>query len=125
MTDYAEKTISSNYSGRGRTYDYQGTNRNAIPDDDVSEPSNGYLWNLAERGGITYRNYGEFVSESDDPPAAGGAVRTTATKQALIGHTNTSYSGWNLDIPDQARADVWIKEFRNSCRRERCRRSRS
>ncbi|MFL5524470.1 MAG: bifunctional YncE family protein/alkaline phosphatase family protein [Gemmatimonadaceae bacterium] len=110
-TDYLEKTVPSNYSGRGRTYDYQGTNRGVIPDDDVSEPSSGYLWNLAERAGITYRNYGAFVLESDDPPAPGAAVQTIATKKALIGHTNTAYSGWNLDIPDQARVDVWLKDF--------------
>ncbi|HET7614173.1 MAG TPA: SMP-30/gluconolactonase/LRE family protein [Gemmatimonadaceae bacterium] len=116
VTDYAEKTIPSNYSGHGRTYDYQGTNRNEIPEDDVSEPSSGYLWNLAARAGITYRDYGEFVSEADDPPAAGSAVRTTPTKQALIDHTNTAYSGWNLDIPDQARVDVWLADFRQFVR---------
>ena len=111
VTDYGEKTIPSHYSSRGRTYDYQGTNRDTIPDDDVAEPSSGYLWNLAERAAITYRDYGEFVAEADDAPASGASVRTVATKRALAGHTNTSYSGWNLDIPDQVRADVWIKEF--------------
>ena len=116
VTDYAEKTIPSNYSGRGRTYDYQGTNRNEIPEDDVSEPSSGYLWNVAARAGITYRDYGEFVSEADDPPAAGAAVRTTPTKQALLDHTNTAYSGWNLDIPDQARVDVWMADFQQFVR---------
>ncbi len=116
VTDYAEKTIPSNYSGRGRTYDYQGTNRNAIPDDDVAEPSSGYLWNLAERAGITYRDYGEFTAEADDPPSAGSRVTTVATKQALLGHTNTAYSGWNLDIPDQTRADVWLAEFQEFVR---------
>jgi DNA-binding beta-propeller fold protein YncE len=118
VTDYAEKTISSNYSGRGRSYDYQGTNRGVIPDDDVSEPFSGYLWNLAERAGITYRDYGEFVSESDEAPGAGAPVSVVATKRALMGHTNTAYSGWNLDIPDQARADVWLKEFQEFVRGE-------
>ncbi len=116
VTDYAEKTIPSHYSSRGRTYDYQGTNRNVIPDDDVSEAANGYLWNLADRAGITYRNYGEFVSESDETPGPNVRVTTVATKRALIGHTNTAYSGWNLDIPDQARADVWIREFQEFVR---------
>ena len=116
VTDYVEKTVPSNYSSRGRTYDYQGTNRNVIPDDDVSEPSSGYLWNLADRAGITYRNYGEFVSETDDAPGANTPVTTVATKSALIGHTNTAYSGWNLDIPDQARVDVWLKEFQEFVR---------
>jgi DNA-binding beta-propeller fold protein YncE len=116
VTDYAEKTIPTHYSSRGRTYDYQGTNRGTIPDDDVSEPASGYLWNLAERAGITYRNYGEFVSESDDLPGAGAQVMTTPTKRALIGHTNTAYSGWNLDILDQARVDVWMKDFQEFVR---------
>ncbi len=116
VTDYAEKTIASNYSGRGRSYDYQGLNRGALPDDDVSEPSSGYLWNLADRAGITYRNYGAFVNEADEPPGANTRVSTTATKRALIGHTNTEYSGWNLDIPDQTRADVWLKEFQEFVR---------
>jgi hypothetical protein len=31
VTDYSEKTIPSNYSGRGRTYDYEGTNRDRVP----------------------------------------------------------------------------------------------
>jgi YVTN family beta-propeller protein len=116
VTDYAEKTIASNYSGRGRSYDYQGLNRDAIPDDDVAEPSSGYLWDLAARAGITYRNYGAFVYESEDPPAAGGGIRTVETKRALVNHTNTAYSGWNLDIPDQARVDVWLKDFQEFVR---------
>ena len=116
VTDYTEKTVPSNYSGHGRTYDYQGMNRNMLPEDDVAEPSSGYLWNLAERAGITYRNYGAFVNESDDPPAAGASVRTEATKRALVGHTNTAYSGWNLDIPDQARVDVWLRDFQEFVR---------
>ena len=111
VTDYGEKTIPSHYSSRGRSYDYQGLNRDTIPEDDVSEPSSGYLWNLAERARITYRDYGEFVSEADEPVGPNATVSAVATKRALVGHTNSAYSGWNLDIPDQARADVWIKEF--------------
>ncbi len=66
-TDYLQKTVPSNYSDRGRTYDYEGTNRGFghVPweegDDDVNEPANGYLWDLAEDAGITFRNFGEFV----------------------------------------------------------------
>ncbi len=116
VTDYAEKTVPSHYSSRGRSYDYQGLNRDKVPDDDASEPSSGYLWNLAERAGITYRDYGEFVSEADEAPGPNTRVTTTATKAALIGHTNSAYSGWNLDIPDQARADVWLKEFQEFVR---------
>jgi len=114
-TDYVQKTTPQNYSGRGRSYDYQGTNRGKIPEDDAAEPSSGYLWNLANRAGITYRNYGEFVDEPDEPPGA-SARRFVATKQALVAHTNTEYSGFNLSITDQARTDIWLKEFQEFVR---------
>ncbi|HMI56275.1 MAG TPA: alkaline phosphatase family protein, partial [Gemmatimonadaceae bacterium] len=114
-TDYTQKTTPSNYSGRGRSYDYQGTNRGSIPEDDVAEPSSGYLWNLAERAGITYRNYGEYVDETDEPP--GPTPRTyVATKKALAAHTNTAYAGFNMQVPDQLRADVWLREFQEFVR---------
>src|SRR4029077_9636918 len=79
VTDYVEKTVPTNYSSRGRTYDYQGTNRNKIPDEDVAEPSSGYLWNLAQRAGITYRDYGGLVDEpgeSAGPWAPGWSLTT-------------------------------------------------
>ncbi|HMI46574.1 MAG TPA: alkaline phosphatase family protein, partial [Gemmatimonadaceae bacterium] len=114
-TDYVQKTTPQNYSGRGRSYDYQGTNRGKIPEDDAAEPSSGYLWNLANRAGITYRNYGEFVDEPEQPPGA-KAPAYVATKPALVAHTNREYSGFNLDITDQARADIWLKEFQEFVR---------
>jgi DNA-binding beta-propeller fold protein YncE len=110
-TDYLEKTVQSNYGGRGRTYDYEGTNRGHIPDDDVNEPASGYLWNLAEQKGISFRNYGEFVVPSPHvdrdelPPSYRG------NKPFLVAHTNPDYPGFDLTIRDQHRADVWIKEL--------------
>ena len=110
-TDYLEKTVPSHYSARGRSYDYEGTNRGRIPDDDVAEPASGYLWNLAEKKGITYRNYGEYVVPSgrttpdDLPPGYRG------NKPYLRAHTNPTYPGFDLMIRDQHRADVWIAEL--------------
>ena len=110
-TDYIEKTVPSHYSvpTRGRTYDYEGLNRGRVPDDDVAEPANGYLWNLAEKKGITYRNYGEFVSpagRSDSLPAG-----YRGNKPFLRTHTNPQYPPFDLAIRDQHRADVWLAEF--------------
>lgn len=115
VTDYAEKTIPSNYSSRGRSYDYEGWNRGASTNDDVAEPSSGYLWNLADRAGITYRNYGEFVDEPDDPTGT-KAPAYTATKPSLQAHTNTAYPGFNMRVPDQVRADIWLSEFQSFVR---------
>jgi DNA-binding beta-propeller fold protein YncE len=109
VTDYVQKTTPQNYSSRGRSYDYEGTNRGVIPDDDVAEPSSGYLWDLADRAGITYRNYGAFIDESKP----GNYV---ATKAKLAAHTNTAFSGYDLDIPDRVRADIWLKDFQEFVR---------
>jgi len=102
--DYVEKTVPSNYSGRGRTYDFEGENRDTIPEDDVNEPGNGYLWDAADHAGVTVRNYGEFTLRKPDGT-------WTASKPFLAAHTCPNYPGWDLDIMDQTRVDVWLKEF--------------
>ena len=113
-TDYTQKTVPSNYSSRGRAFDYEGTNRGRVPmddgDDDVAEPSNGYLWDLAQRKGITFRNFGEFVRPDNDqrgaaPPAYRGV------KPFLRANTVSDFPGFDMDIPDQRRADIWIREL--------------
>ncbi len=111
-TDYLQKTVPSHYSmpSRGRTYDYEGTNRGAIPSDDAAEPASGYLWNLAEKKGITYRNYGEFVSPA--PRASANApVTYRGNKPFLAAHTNPRYPGFELTIRDQHRMDVYLAEL--------------
>ena len=112
-TDYTQKTVPSNYSGRGRSYDYEGTNRGRVPsddgDDDVAEPANGYLWDLARRKGITFRNFGEFVAPEGSNADAPSGYR--GVKPFLVANTSKEFPGYNLDIQDQRRADVWIKEL--------------
>ncbi|HVZ77593.1 MAG TPA: alkaline phosphatase family protein [Gemmatimonadaceae bacterium] len=115
-TDYLEKTVPSNYSQRGRPYEYEGSvfgggKRAEIPQEDAAAPASGYLWDLAQRAGITFRNYGEFVvsGSMDADDALPAAYR--GDKPFLRGHTNPDYPGFDLSIPDQHRADVWIKEF--------------
>ena len=117
-TDYLQKTVPSNYSGRGRSYDYEGTNRGFeaedIPDEDVAEPANGYLWNAAERAGITFRDYGEFVVEDRTSPK--DARRYIGDKPFLKTHTAAAYPGFDLAIPDQHRADIWIADLQKDAR---------
>jgi YVTN family beta-propeller protein len=118
-TDYLQKTVPSNYSNRGRTYDWEGTNRGRLPpdDDDVSEPSNGYLWNLAQRAGISFRNFGEFVVpadvDQDDPMPTG----YKGNKPFLRAHTSREFPAYDLKIRDQRRVDVWLAEFNAWVRR--------
>ena len=126
-SDYLEKTVQSNYSDRGRNYDYEGTNRSdwdqdrsgtGIPTDDVNEPANGYLWDLAEKAHITLRNYGEFVI---GVPAVkdGPSVSYKGVKPFLVPNTNPSFPGFDLHIQDQRRADIWIAELNEFVRQGR------
>ncbi|MBS1241343.1 MAG: phosphoesterase [Gemmatimonadetes bacterium] len=110
-TDYLQKTVPSNYGGRGRTYDWEGTNRGKRPEvgEDVAEPANGYLWNLVQQKGLTFRNFGEFVMPDGadwNGPAPSGY---RGLKPFLEAHTDSSFPGFNLDIPDQQRADIWLR----------------
>jgi YVTN family beta-propeller protein len=113
-TDYVEKTVESNYSDRGRSYDYEGTNRDTLPPDgdDAAAPATGYLWDLAVAKGITLRDYGEFVVENGRT-AEEGKWRGSAegAKPALRSTTNPDFPPFDLSIPDQKRADVWIAEL--------------
>jgi len=107
-TDYTQKTTATNYSGDGRSYDYEGTNRGQIPEDDVAEPAQGYLWDLAERARISFRNFGEFTADEDDGQG-GRRYRGTKSFQAL--NTSPTYPNFDMHIPDQRRVDIWLGEF--------------
>lgn len=102
--DYVEKTIPSTYSGRGRSYDYDGLNRDRPAEDDVNEPGNGYLWDQARRANLSIRNYGEFTHRAPDG-------RWVANKPWLATRTDPDYPGWDLQISDSVRAARWIAEF--------------
>ena len=65
-SDYNEKTWQIAYRGKERTYDFQGTVADEFPlengQPDVDEPATGYIWDNAASHGLTYRDYGEFVT---------------------------------------------------------------
>ena len=82
-------------------------------DKDVGEPATLYLWDLAARGGLSYRTYGEFVdTASADDVAAARARRHKAypdtspivvavpAKARLEGHFCPESPGFDLDTPD-------------------------
>ena len=65
-SDYNEKTWQIAYRGHERTYDFGGAVADEIPlehnQPDVDDPSTGFLWDNVAHHGLTYRDYGEFVS---------------------------------------------------------------
>jgi DNA-binding beta-propeller fold protein YncE len=92
VTDYDEKLVTSAYSGR----------RADIDGEEADEPLGGFLWNLAAKKGIWFRDYGEMVAGPEGWPV---------TQRDLRADVSPIYPEFDLKIPDQQRADTWIKEL--------------
>ncbi|HWW75408.1 MAG TPA: alkaline phosphatase family protein, partial [Pyrinomonadaceae bacterium] len=104
VTDYTEKTTPALYS-----------NRRASPDDEgeTDEPASGFLWDAAIRKRLALRNYGEYcapVEAKQGQPAS--PPRYRPLKAALVPYTNQDYPSFDMNITDQTRVEVWLKEFR-------------
>src|SRR5262249_42971619 len=99
-TDYREKTTQPRYARKRDPED------ESAEGEDADEPANGYLWNLAQRAGITYRNYGEFLEPDAERPG-----HYTTSKPFLATPSPPTFPGFDMRIPDQERADLWLAEF--------------
>ena len=87
---------------------------------DLAEPKTLYLWDAAARAGLTYRNYGEFVTviSAKDVEAAGqkrhksypdisNAVRAVANKESLEKHHSASFRSFDVTAPDSMTVDCY------------------
>ncbi|MCB9082022.1 MAG: bifunctional YncE family protein/alkaline phosphatase family protein [Lewinellaceae bacterium] len=90
--DYVEKTWPTNYGGRGGTYDYEGRKP-------IAYPRGGFLWDYANRAGVSYRTYGEFANLDQ------------TYLESLKGHACARFPGYNLSIQDQYRFEQWKIDF--------------
>ncbi|MDY7017711.1 MAG: bifunctional YncE family protein/alkaline phosphatase family protein [Nitrospirota bacterium] len=98
-TDYVQRNWPANYSGRNRPYDFEAGSEAVLP------PA-GYLWDLAQRAGLSYRVYGEFGNAG-----ASGKTEPAAFATNLEGHIAPDFPAYNLRITDQTRFEAWEKEF--------------
>jgi hypothetical protein len=118
-TDLVEKFWPTNYAARGAAYlsEGGGTIRNAYGN--IAAAADGYIWDACTRANVSVRSYGEFAAHKGglaaDGLVADGTATTTgdvvATVPGLNGHVSPTYPPYNLAIPDQRRADVWLHEF--------------
>jgi YVTN family beta-propeller protein len=92
-TDYVEKTWPTNYSGRGGTYDYEGTR-------EIAYPAKGFIWDYCKRAGISYRNYGEFVHDGKEP-----------ILPSIVDHFCPGFPDFDLSIQDVYREKIWEHDF--------------
>jgi DNA-binding beta-propeller fold protein YncE len=92
--DYVTRSV-----GASPIYDYEGGNPLAYPEE-------GYLWDDCRRHGVTYRSYGEFVFNPDDPRDT-----VKAGIEGLVGHIAPHYRGFDLGYSDLDRYHAWLEEF--------------
>ncbi len=110
-SEYVERNVPYNYSGRGRFYDFGGV-VNAIPVSrqglpDVTEAPGGYLWDDAARAGISYRNYGFFLQGGNyKNPQTGRLVVADnhPDEPGLVGHTDLNFRRLTFNFAD---SDAW------------------
>lgn len=91
-TDYLEKNWPTSYGGRGGSYPGEGSR----------EIANGkvFLWDLCKKYGVSYRSYGEFISDDKTPNIP-----------VLKDHFCEYYVGWDMSIRDTVRFGWWKKDF--------------
>ena len=87
---------------------------------DVAEPATLYLWDLAARAGLSYRNYGEFVATASandlvaastdkrkSYPDVSPTVVAVPSKASLDGHYCPKARNFDLDTPDALTVDSY------------------
>ncbi len=97
VTDYGEKVIPSSYAEK----------RDDVDGEEADEPERGFLWTLAARTGVTFRDYGEMVKGNPGWPV---------TQRDLGADINREYVPFDLVTKDQKRADVWIADLQRFVR---------
>ncbi len=80
------------------------------------QPEAGTLWHHLERYGISFRNFGEGfelagnVEDEDEEPTGARLLTNVPMPDPLFRNTSREYPGFNMNIPDQYRADRFISE---------------
>jgi len=95
VTNYGEKVVPSGYAGK----------RGEIDGEESDEPERGFLWTLASREGVTFRDYGEMVKPG-----------WPVTQRDLGPDVSPDYLPMDFVTQDQKRADVWIAELQRFVR---------
>ncbi len=105
-TDAVEKLWPTLYGQRGGIYLSEGGHEIRNSYGNLAAPADGYIWDFANRAGVSVRSYGEFASWE----TRGGPI--TATVPGLVGKVHPSYAPYDLEITDNSRIDVWLEEFK-------------
>ncbi|WCK54152.1 bifunctional YncE family protein/alkaline phosphatase family protein [Aneurinibacillus sp. Ricciae_BoGa-3] len=93
--DYKEK----GYRASDHIYDFRGQ-------DPADYSKEGHLWNNAAKSGVSFRNYGEFMTFNKTQN------QWTPTDSTMQNNYDPLYPGWDLNTRDVVRYNEWEKEFK-------------
>ncbi len=104
---------------------FGGFNRSyTFGDDPITYSSSGFIWDHILAAGLSFRNYGEMNYSETLPKKSykevlaayrrGERVKFTNNIgiERLRRYSNLDTPGWNMDIPDVARIEEFLREFR-------------
>ncbi|MDX2131787.1 MAG: alkaline phosphatase family protein [Planctomycetota bacterium] len=112
VTPYLERS----FGGFTRSYTFG--------DDPLTYSSSGFLWDHVLAAGLSFRNYGEFDYANEKPDVGydvfykdwqekTGKIRIEHNIGIanLRTYSHPDYPGWNMDIPDVYRAEIFLTEL--------------
>ncbi len=103
-TDFVEKVWPLTYRGSPQkklsAYPSEGGY------DPIARPAGGYIWDRCNEAGVSVRSYGEWVDNGKKP-----GEPAKARVKGLEGKFDPEFHGYDLDYPDQKRADRFIAEL--------------
>jgi YVTN family beta-propeller protein len=92
--DYVEKNWPANYGGKGGTHGTSATLK-------IGNNKDGFIWDFCAKNNVSYRSYGEFVSDD---------FGTRPRLESLKGHA-AAFSPYGLAVRDTVRFRQWKKDF--------------
>lgn len=101
-TDYVEKFWPLNY-GHNKSKKFAYPSEGNFP---IATPAGGYLWDRALEANISFRSYGEFVTN--------GKKNTDPCKsrlKSLEGRFDPFYRSFDMDYPDCQRVERFVSEL--------------
>jgi YVTN family beta-propeller protein len=101
-TDFIEKVWPLVYRPNQKKISYPAEGNY----DSIARGSGGYIWDRCAEAAVSYRSYGEWIDNGKTPNDPG-----RARVKALEGHFDPKFRGFDLDYPDQKRADRFIEEL--------------
>jgi len=117
------ETVTAAGYGKGARWTFTAPGRLALFESNSSLTPEDYLergsmWEHLERGAVRFRNYGEgfefagISEEAGEEPTGARLPVNVPMPEVLFSATSREFPGFNMNIPDQYRADVFLKDLR-------------